>query len=105
MRIDASVTSVSWIPSEAITGLTTKLPFESGVAHYDEPPPEIIDDLEPLRQADRFRFANQLRGWVEVDNGSIVGHGQSGGGMIGSTTLKVGGKQAVFQAVALPDLH
>jgi len=105
MRIEASVTSISWIPSEAITGLTTKLPFESGVAHYDQPPPDVIGNLEELRQADRFRFANELRGWAEVKNGRIVDHGQSGGGMIGSTTLKVGGKQATFQAIALPDLH
>jgi hypothetical protein len=105
MRIEASVTSISWIPSEAITGLSTKLPFESGVAHYDQPPPDVIGDLEELRQADRFRFANELHGWVEVENGRIVAHGQSGGGKIGSTTLKIGGKEAVFQAIALPDLH
>ncbi len=38
MRIESSVTSVSWIPSEAIEGLP-KLPFELGIGHYDEPPP------------------------------------------------------------------
>ena len=86
MRIDASVTSISWIPSEAITGLATKLPFESGMAHYDQPPPDVIEDLEELRKADRFRFANELRGWIEVADGRIVDHGQSGGGRIGSTT-------------------
>lgn len=105
MRIEASVTSISWIPSEAITGMTTKLPFESGIAHYDQPPPDVINDLEELRQADRFRFANELKGWAEVKNGRIVGHGQTGGGRIGSTTLKVGGRQATFQAIPLPDLH
>jgi hypothetical protein len=105
MRIEASVTSISWIPSEAITSLSTKLPFESGVAHYDQPPPDAIGDLEELRRADRFRFANHLRGWVEVLDGVIVGHGQSGGGVIGSTTLKLGSMRATFQAIALPDLH
>ncbi|MDX6386889.1 MAG: hypothetical protein QOD85_691, partial [Gaiellaceae bacterium] len=34
MRIDSSVTSISWIPSEAVEGLP-KLPFTFGVAHYD----------------------------------------------------------------------
>lgn len=104
MRIEATVTSISWIPSEAIAG-ATKLPFESGIAHYDQPPPEVIDDLEGLRQADRFRFANRLSAWVDVTDGRIVGYGQSGHGLIGSTTLKVGPKHAVFAAVPLRDLQ
>jgi len=106
MRIESSVTSLSWIPSEAISGLGTKLPFEKGVAHYDDPPPEVIDDLELLCKEDRFRFANRLRAWIDVDGGgSIVGFGQSGGGMIGATTLRLGGRTATFQAIALPDIH
>lgn len=105
MRIEGAVTSISWIPSEAITSLGTKLPFEAGVAHYDPPPPDVIDDLEALRTADRFRFANQLHGWIDVEDGRITGYGQSGGGRIGSTTLRVGSKQAVFEAVALTDLR
>ena len=104
MNIRGAVTSISWIPSEAIAG-ATKLPFETGVAHYDPPPPDAIEDLEELRLADRFRFANELQGWIEVEDGRIVDYGQSGRGMIGSTTLQVGPKKAVFQAVALPDLQ
>src|SRR5437773_1060098 len=38
MRVEASVTSVSWIPSEAVTGAVLKGTFESGVTHYDDPP-------------------------------------------------------------------
>ena len=104
MRIESSVTSLSWIPSEAIKGMT-KLPFEMGVAHYDEVPPEVIEDLDALRQADRFRFANELRAWVEVEDGKIVGHGQSGGGHIGATTMKLGSRAATFQAVPYPDIR
>jgi Cyclic nucleotide-binding domain len=104
MRIEASVTSISWIPSEAVAG-ATKLPFESGIAHYDTPPPDAIDDLEALRRADRFRFANQLSAWAEVKDGAIVAHGQSGRGLIGSTKLRFGPKNAVFAAVPLRDLH
>ena len=104
MRIESSVTSLSWIPSEAIKGMT-KLPFEMGVAHYDEVPPEVIEDLDALRLADRFRFANELRAWVEVEDGKIVGHGQSGSGHIGATTMKLGSKAATFQAVPYPDIH
>lgn len=104
MRIESSVISLSWIPSEAVRG-ATKLPFESGIAHYDDPPPDVVDDLEALREADRFRFANELRAWIEVDDGRIVGHGQSGTGLIGSTTLRLGGRSATFRAVALPDIR
>lgn len=104
MRIESSVTSISWIPSEAIKGMT-KLPFDMGVAHYDEVPPEVLEDLEALRVADRFRFANELRGWIEVQDGKIVGYGQSGGGRIGATTMKLGSRAATFQAVPYPDLR
>ncbi len=105
MRIESSVTSLSWIPSEAISGLSVRLPFDLGVAHYDEPPPDRIGSLDELRQADRFRFANQLRAYVEVQDGRVVGWGQSGGGEIGSTTLRIGRREMIFQATALPDLR
>jgi len=106
MRIESAVTVISWIPSEAIEGLT-KMPFETGVAHYDPPPPEVVegtDALEELRQNDRFRFANRLEGWIEVEDGAITGYGQDGGGAIGSTTMKVG-KEFTFAAIPLPDLR
>lgn len=104
MRIESSVTSVSWIPSEAITGMA-KMPFEAGVTHYDDPPPDVIEDLEALRAADRFRFANELRAWVEVDDGKIVDFGHAGGGRMGETRLRVGGREIAFTAFALPDLR
>jgi hypothetical protein len=102
-HLETSVTSISWIPSEAVRGLT-RIPFDAGIAHYDEPPPEVIGDLGALRDADRFRFANRLAAWIEVDpGGQITGHGYSGGGMIGSTTMRVGKAAMTFTAVALPD--
>ncbi|CAN5788920.1 hypothetical protein BH10ACT1_BH10ACT1_16620 [soil metagenome] len=107
MRHTASTTSLSWIPSEAVEGMT-KLPFELGVAHYDETPPDHLDGaagLEVLRAADRFRFANHLEAWVDVEDGRITAHGQGGGGLIGSTTMRLGRKRsATFAAVSLPDL-
>ena len=48
MRIESSVTSLSWIPSEAVTG-ANKSVFEIGFTHYDDPPPDVIEDLEALR--------------------------------------------------------
>ena len=73
MRHESSVTSISWIPSEAMSG-PMRVPMDLGIGHYDEAPPDRIgaDDLERLRAEDRYRFANDLRAWVEVDNGEIV---------------------------------
>ena len=63
-RFESSVIAVSWIPSEAITG-PSKIPFEFGVTHYDEVPPDHLEDLEALRTTDRFREANELRAFIE----------------------------------------
>jgi hypothetical protein len=107
MRYESSVTSVSWIPSEAITG-GTRMPFDAGIAHYDDPPPGVLrdGDLEMLRAADRFRFSNDLRAWIEVsDAGQITGYGYSGQGGIGATTVRLGALSYRFQAVQLPDLQ
>ena len=105
MRVKSSVLSISWIPSEAIQGVT-KLPFAMGVAHYDEPPPDTVDNLDALRRADRFRFANLLEAWIEVDDdGRITDHGQLGAGHIGATTMRLGGAGVTVQAVPFPDLR
>jgi Cyclic nucleotide-binding domain len=100
-----SITSLSWIPSEAVEG-STRFAFDAGLAHYDEPPPEAIDDIDALRQADRFRFANVLEAWLEVDgSGRIDDFGQAGGGLMGSTSVKVGPLTRTFEAIGLPDIQ
>ena len=100
MRIESSVTAISWIPPEAVEGMP-KIPFELGIGHYDETPPDTLGkgDLERLRAADRFREANELRAWIEVEDGRIVDHGHEGGGLVGSTTFRLGPKDIVFQGV------
>jgi hypothetical protein len=105
MRYESCVTSLSWIPSEAVTGLG-RTAFDKGVTHYDNPPPAEFSDLEELRAADRFRFANVLRAWIEVDDtGRITAGGYDGGGLMGITIVRFGGLSHVFQAAALPDLR
>ncbi|HZC75639.1 MAG TPA: cyclic nucleotide-binding domain-containing protein [Gaiellaceae bacterium] len=106
MRIEGSVTAISWIPSEAIQGLP-KLPFELGVGHYDEPPPDRLEpgDLGRLRDADRFREANLLSGWIEVEDGKIVDAGYGGGGLVGSTTFRLGPKAIVVPGVGFEVLR
>jgi hypothetical protein len=103
-RFESSVTAVSWIPSEAITG-PSKIPFELGVTHYDEPPPDRLEDLDQLRTSDRFREANELRGFIEVEDGQIVRAGHLGRGHIGATTVRVGPAALRFPAVHLPDIQ
>lgn len=104
VRHESSVTAISWIPAEAIEGLS-KVPFELGVTHYDEPPPDQIDDIEALRKADRFREANELRAFVDVEDGRIVDQGYLAGGYIGSTTVRIGPAAIRFRAVHLPDIQ
>ena len=103
-RYEASVTAISWIPSEAIEGLS-KIPFELGVTHYDEPPQDRLVDIEELRRTDRFREANELRAYIDVDAGRIVGHGYLGRGRIGATTVRLGPAAIRFPAVQLPDIQ
>ena len=105
-RHESSVTAISWIPSEAIEGVS-KIPFELGVTHYDAPPPDRIGpgELEELRKSDRFREANELRAYVDVEDGRIVGHGYLGGGKIGATTVRLGPAAIRFAAVHLPDIQ
>jgi len=106
MRFEKSVTAISWIPSEAIEGMP-KLPFELGIGHYDAPPPDRLaaGDLERLRDEDRFREANHLRAWIDVEDGKIVDHGYSGGGLVGSTTFRMGSRSIVVPGVAFETLR
>jgi hypothetical protein len=106
MRYESSVTSVSWIPSEALEGIL-QFGVDAGLGRYDDPLPDTLGSLEEWRVGDRFRFANWLRAWIEVDDsGRITGCGYGdGGGLIGSSTVWLGGLHYTFQAVALPDLR
>ena len=59
----------------------------------DEPPPDRLShgDLGRLRDADRFREANELRAWIEVEDGAVVGAGYGGGGLETSRAATVSG--------------
>jgi hypothetical protein len=94
IRHEGLVTSLSWIPTEAIEG-AQRLAFDSGITHYDPPPPTESMDVEQLRDEDRFRFANKLRAFVVVDDGGqIVDCGYLGGGLMGSTMVNLGAAEA-----------
>jgi cyclic nucleotide-binding protein len=105
VRIESSVTSVSWIPREAIEGMV-RLPFELGVAHYDLPPPDRLEDLKALLDSSAIRFANELRAYVEVDDdGRITGYGHLGRGHMGHTRMRLPGVGLTFCGLSFPDLR
>ena len=67
-RFESSVTSLSWIPLEAVEGIQ-KLSFRMGLGHYDPPPPDRLVSIGSLLAKDRIRFANVLKAWIEVEGG------------------------------------
>ena len=108
MRIERSITTVSWIPSDLLEGLG-KMATRMKMAHHDPPPPDHLGEnvpaaIDELRLADGFRFANELRAWIEVDEAKrITGCGYCGGGVIGATTVGLGVGSITIPAVKLPD--
>ncbi|PZR97596.1 MAG: hypothetical protein DLM70_19050 [Chloroflexi bacterium] len=90
MRIEASVTSISWIPFASIEGLT-KIPFEMGICKYDDPPRQTLRDFK----------RNQIE-QGEVGPGAILGEraylegGRRKATLRASTTCRV--------ALASPDV-
>jgi hypothetical protein len=106
IAMDATATSLSWIPSEAVTGLPRKV-FDVGFTHYDAPPPDTVSDLEELRANDAFRFANRLAGWAAVEDGRIVraGYASNSGVVMGTTTVRIGPLGTTFTNVTLPDIQ
>ena len=104
MKIESTVTAVSWIPAGTVKGLA-KPPFSLGLTHYDEEPPALIQDKEALLRDERFREVNVLRAWIEVEQGKIVGYGQSGAGHVASTALNLGLGKVAVKGHALPALR
>jgi Cyclic nucleotide-binding domain len=105
MRIESSATSLSWIPLGATEGFNRLTFGLLHVAHYDPPPPEVLGDLDELQAHDRFRFANRLEGWIEVQDGRVVDAGQGGGGRSGVTRVGYGPASIAFASAPMPDLR
>ena len=107
MRFESSVTTVSWIPSEAVTGMPRSLFDFVKAAHYDDPPPDSVEDLEAMANTDAFRFANRLRAWIDVKDGKVTAAGYSpdSGVVMGSTTVRLGIKDATFTAGVMPEIR
>jgi hypothetical protein len=76
-----------------------------GVGHWDLPPSDQLENLDELIAADAIRFANELRAWIDVEDGRIGGYGHLGKGRIGQSVLRTGSRQIAFADMALPDLR
>jgi hypothetical protein len=103
-RIESSITAVTWLPFGVLDALPN-LPLGIAVAHYDEPPPDPLHDLDELREADRFREANELQAWIEVENGEIVDYGREGRSVIADPGSDLGADQISFPAIEFPVLQ
>jgi hypothetical protein len=101
MRFESSITAITWLPFAALDSLP-ELPIGIAVAHYDEPPGEVLGDLDELRDADRFREANQLGGWIEVDRGKIAAYGRDGRGVVTGAGLALDADQVAFPPLEFP---
>jgi hypothetical protein len=104
MQIERSATSLSWIPSDSIPGLL-KVPFSEGLMHYDPPPPLTIIDVEGMRRRGEFRFANILRAWIGVEDGTIRECGYSGAGLMGLTAVTVGSLNVLLPTKANQEIR
>ncbi len=105
MRIESSITSVSWIPEGSVTGLA-RVPFSMGVTHYDDRPRARLGDIDALRADPNVREVNRLEAWIEVRDGRIVhsGYGRNAG-FVGSTILDLGVTRVTVPGRARPVLR
>jgi hypothetical protein len=104
VRIESAVTSISWIPSEAIPGVM-RLPFDIGPMRYDDPPAEQLTDIAALARSGAVRFVNELRAWIDVEDGRIVASGHAGRGWMGRTKLGFGSKKLLYPTIGMRDLR
>jgi Cyclic nucleotide-binding domain len=104
MRIESSVTAITWLPFAALDSLP-ELPIGIAVTHHDEPPPSVLGDLDELRDADGFREANELQGWIEVEAGRIVDCGRDGRSLVPGAGLDLDADQILFPAIEFPVLQ
>lgn len=105
-RVRGRITSVSWIPEGSVTGLV-RATFDRGITHYDRPPDDHLSGVEQLRRGaaeDRFRFANNLEVWADVEDGRIVdaGYDDDSSVLMGGSTLQLGPWSTRLAATALP---
>lgn len=109
MRVHAAAASVSWIPTDSLSG-PLKKGMDLRVSRYDQPPPErleVPDGVLALRDADAMRFANVLSASADFAGDRLVNasYDDVSGLAIGVTTARIGRLGVTFRAVGLPDIR
>ncbi|MGG5258116.1 cyclic nucleotide-binding domain-containing protein [Phycicoccus avicenniae] len=108
MRVEATVTTMSWIPSDIVRGMI-RAGMAAGLTHVDDPPPPSIrpGEVHELSARDRFRWGNVLAGWAEVEGGRVTtaGYGEGSGLVIGVTRVRLGPLTVTLRAGRLPTLQ
>ena len=100
-RIRSAITAITWLPLEALRALEV-MPFELAATHYDDPPPDVIENVEELRRADAFREINELSAWIDVEGDTIVAYGHDGRGLASESPPELGPQQMGFPDVGFP---
>ena len=98
MRVEGSVTTISWIPAQAGDG-AAPAGFRLGIARSDaRPPSELGPDIDATLDAlgDHYRFANHLRAFAEFDaDGEVSRYGEQGSGRLGHHAVTEGAQLAI----------
>jgi Cyclic nucleotide-binding domain len=105
MRIESGITSISWIPSEAIQSAVVAMPFDVGIGRYDPPPPEAIGDFDELKRSETFRFANLLNAYAEIEDGRVTSAGYLGEAHLSVTRMRLGSRELVFEPTEFPAIR
>lgn len=111
MRVEATVMSMSWIPSDSLKG-PLKAGMDLRLSHWDAPLPAQVESpaetVHELCRHDKFRFSNLLTGWADFDDDGQVrdaGFGPASDLVMGATTVRVGKIGATFRAASMPVLR
>jgi hypothetical protein len=98
VRVEGSVTTISWVPAEAVER-DARAGFRLGTTRADPTPPaDLGPDIDATLDAlvDRYRFANHLWGFAEFDDdGEARRYGEQGNGRLGHRTVREGVELAV----------
>jgi hypothetical protein len=101
VRIASSITSITWVPFGILDRLP-QIPLSVAMASADEPPPEVIRNLQSLRGTGAFREGNELRAWIEVEGGRIVDFGHEGGGVFDVPAVDASSYEVAFPGMEFP---
>jgi hypothetical protein len=98
VRVEGSVTTISWVPAEAVER-DARAGFRLGTSRADPTPPaDLGPDIDATLDAlvDRYRFANHLWGFAEFDDdGEARRYGEQGSGRLAHRPVREGVELAI----------